>query len=85
MATAEKTLTDSYQLLIAGPAVVTLEKGKVAMLHIASSTPSSNAAAHRLVRGTDRESFTYNGYDNIYVKKTDPANDRVVIVAYTAG
>jgi hypothetical protein len=83
MATQEKTLTTSFQLLAAGPLVVTLEQGKVAMLHIAASAPSPTAPAHRLVRGTDRESFTYNGADNVYAKITDPLGDRVVKVAYT--
>lgn len=83
MATAEKTLTTSYVLIIAGPAVVTLEEGLVAMLHIAASSPAADAPAHRLVRGSDRESFTYNGSDNIYAKKTDPSGDRVVVIAYT--
>lgn len=83
MATQEKTLTTVYQLIIAGPAVVTLETGKVAMIHIAASAPAANAPAHRLVRGTDRASLTYNGTDNIYAKKTDPAGDRNVVIAYT--
>lgn len=83
MATAEKILTTSYQLLAAGPLVVTLEAGAVAMLHVAASAPAPTAAAHRLVRGSDRESFSYNGSDNIYAKKTDPTGDRDVVVAYT--
>lgn len=82
MATQEKELTTSYQLLGAGPLVVTLETGPAAMLHIAASSPSGSDPAHRLVRGTDRESFTYNGSDNIYAKK-ESAFSETITVAYT--
>jgi hypothetical protein len=83
MATTETTLTTSYQLIGAGPGVVTLELGKVAMLHIATSLPGAGAPAHRLVRGSDKESLTYLGSENIYGRKTDPTSERVVKVAYT--
>lgn len=83
MATQEKTLTPSFQLLAAGPLVVTLEEGALAMLHIAGSSPAVDAPVHRLVRGTDRESLTYNGSDNVYAKKTDPGGNRTIVVAYT--
>lgn len=83
MATAEKELTTAYQLVIAGPAVVTLEIGPAALLHMASSSPAANAPAHRLVRGTDRESFTYNGSLNIYAKKRDDSGVNTVLIAYT--
>jgi len=84
MATAELTLTNSFQLVIAGAAVVTLEIGAKAKLHIAADLPADNAAAHRLVRHTDRSSFTYNGSDNIYARKDDPADTDNVVIAFTA-
>ena len=80
MATDEKNLTTSYQLLIAGPAVVTLEIGPAALIHVAASAPAAGAPPHRLVRGTDRESFSYPGTANIYAKKI-AAED--VLVAFT--
>jgi hypothetical protein len=82
MATAEKTLTNSYQLIISGPALVSLEKGSLALLHVAAALPLDTAPAHRLVAGTDRESFTYNGSDNIYARKFDPAGTQVVVISY---
>lgn len=79
MATENKTLTTSWQLLIAGPAVVTLEIGAVALLHSAPSMPAADAAVQRLRSGTDRESRTFNGSNNIYAKKDI---EQPVVVAY---
>lgn len=83
MATQEKTLTTSFQLLGQGPLLITLEKGHLAELHIASSAPTPPVPVHRLIRGKDREWLNYTGLENVYAKKTDPSGDRMVIVSYT--
>jgi hypothetical protein len=80
MATQNKTLTTVWQLLKAAPVVVALETGKVAELHSAASAPAVDAPPQRLVRGTDRESRTFNGSNNIYARK--PANAGETVVSF---
>lgn len=81
--TQEETLTSTYQLLIAGPAVVTLEQGFLARLHMKTGAgiPADNVPAQRLVKGTDRESYNYTGTDNIFARK-EATNTKKVLVAF---
>jgi hypothetical protein len=86
MATAELELTNSYQLVsTASDVLITLEQGKAVYLHEAASLPLDTAPAHTLLRGTDRTFWNYTGSNNIYAKKTDPANSRTVKISYTLG
>jgi len=82
--TQEETLDGSpYKFLIAGPAVVTLETGSIARLHMKTGAgiPADGVPTQRLVRGTDRESYNYTGTDNIFARK-EATDNKEVLVAF---
>lgn len=81
MATINKTLTDSYAIVGAGPCVVTLEVGALAELHIAASSPAADAPPFRL-RSIGPKWVSYGGADNIYAKKSS-AGVAETILSYT--
>ena len=69
--TQELPLTATYQLLIAGPAVVTLETGSIARLHMKTGAgiPADNVPAQRLRSGNGPLFYDYKGTLNIFARK----------------
>lgn len=79
MATANITLTTSFQLVAAAPVIITLEVGQLAEYHSKTGgIPASGAPVQRLVQNTDRTWRSFNGSNNVYARKTANAGETVI-------
>lgn len=67
--TEELELTSSWQLLGAGPMLISLDVGAGAKVRFASTLPVADEAGHLLVRDSDRSWISYTGTLNVYAKK----------------
>ena len=80
--TASKTLTDAYQLIIAGACMVTLEQGTNARVHFGSSLPANDAAFHGL--NNLNSPVSYTGGLNVYAKRdNDRTGTTTTVISYT--
>lgn len=80
--TASKTLTDEYQLLIAGACMVTLEEGLSVKVRFDSSLPAADADFHELT--TANSPVSYSGRLNVYARRNfERSGVTRTIVSYT--
>ena len=80
-ATASKTLTNSYQEIITGACMLSLEEGLAIRLVFDSSLPSDNAASHLL--NNDNSPLSYTGGLKVYARIDEKAFGTVTKVSYT--
>lgn len=76
------TLTTSYQLIGAGPGIITLEVGETALIHFGTGAPGASDDFHTLHRKSRNWTQIPEGL-SAYAKKTDPTGERVVKITYS--
>ena len=84
MATISLVLTNVYQLVGAGPGLMTIEDGIRVKFHIGVSLPGVDDPAHTMTRASDRSSMSYSGTENIYAKVAENVKGTATKVSYTA-
>lgn len=78
------SLTDTYQLIGAGPCLITLEEGVLALARIAASLPANTAAGHSVGSAPGIEpGLSYSGAENVYMKIHPKNVGQPTKVAYT--
>lgn len=81
-ATTNTALTNAYQLIGAGPGIITLEIGLRGEIHLTpSATPSAGSAFHSLIQNTDRTWMQVPAGMTAYARKR--ANDDSTVIAFT--
>jgi len=70
MTTQAFILSDVYQLIVTGPALITISAGTRVRIHIGTVLPPANAPFHplELEPGTDR-GFPYGGTETVYARR----------------
>ena len=77
-------LNDSYQLIGAGPCLITIEEGTLALAHVAGSAPSDTDAGHTFGVAPGVEgALSYSGTENVYVRIHPKNRSQPTKVAYT--
>jgi len=79
--TAVKTLTNAYQLIIAGACMLTLEEGTNVRVHLGSTLPAVDAAFHGL--NQLNSPLSYPGTLNVYARIDDRSFGTVTKISYT--
>lgn len=80
MTTINFTLTESWQLVLTGAGLITLETGDRAEYHIASATPAVGADYQSILRQDGRSWLEYTKSEKVYMRKTDPTGENTVII-----
>lgn len=80
--TLSKTLNNSYQEIITGACMLTLEEGQAVRLHIGSSAPADDTDAFHGLNPLNSP-LSYSGGLKVYARIDDKAFGTVTKISYT--